>query len=813
MTHRAYTRVPAGPSWSTILPDMDFEAYSEAGYYWDGPAARWRGVTKTNPGIAAVGAPAYTEHPSTEVLSLAYDLKDGKPARLWVPGMTAPFDLFEHILAGGLLEAWNSAFEYYLWLNVCHARMGWPALPHVQLRCAMSKARAFSLPGKLGEAAKAIKAAEQKDTKGDALIRKLCIPRSPTKAQTAALPKLPLGKSLWYHPESGSLFVDQADMPMNSMDAALCTDITGRSDLLKKAISEGAQLPDDLVKHANRLHPATAPNDYADLYSYNGQDIVAEAAVSILCPDLSPAELEIWLLDQAINFRGVHIDTVALADCLHIVNAATAQYTAELQHITGGTVRSAGELEKIRGWLGANGVHTPNLDADAVEAALKRTDLTPVCRRVLEIRDSLGSASVKKLFAIERRLSHDSRLRDLLAYCGADRTGRWAGRGPQPQNLPSSGPKVCRCAGCKRVFWKGLVLCPACGTLRGPDADCDWGIEAVDAALSDIATRNLALVEARWGDAVAAVAGCLRGLFAAAPRHDLLCSDFSAIEAVVLAELAGEEWRQEVFRTHGKIYEMSASMITGIPFAEFIEYKKRTGLHHPMRKKIGKISELASGYQGAVGAWKAFGADAFMTDDEILENVKAWRKASPAIVKLWYGLQEVAHLAISNPGNCYRYQAPPTRFGRSPAIAYGVKNDILYCQLPSGRMLTYHEPRLDLITNPWGKPVMQMSYMGWNSNYLNGPVGWMRLDTHGGKLVENLTQAVARDILADRMPPLEAAGYPIVLHVHDEIVAEVPEGTGDVAEFERIMSTMPPWASGWPVRAAGGWRGKRYRKD
>jgi DNA polymerase len=360
---------------------------------------------------------------------------------------------------------------------------------------------------------------------------------------------------------------------------------------------------------------------------------------------------------------------------------------------------------------------------------------------------------------------------------------------PQPQNLPGSGPKT----------RYGLPV--------------EWGIEVVESALVDISTRHLSHVESVWGDAVAVVSGCLRGLFSAAPGHDLICSDYSAIEAVVLAELAGETWRQEVFRTHGKIYEMSASKISGVPFEEFARHKAETGQHHPLRKKIGKVAELASGYGGGLGAWKAFGADDFMTDDEIQLNVRAWRVASPAIAAqrdhtnnlppgFWYGLQEAALSAIQFPG--YRYSFRD--------ISYYVLNDIMYCLLPSGRTLTYHAPRMEYKVMPWGATTVCITYSGWNSNYLNGPIGWMRLETYGPKLTENVVQAVARDLLAFGMKGLDAAGYGIVLHVHDEVVVEVPEGWGSVEEVESIMATMPLWANGWPVKAAGGWRGKRYRK-
>lgn len=672
------------------IPTMDFETYSEAGYYYDPTAERWKGITKTNPGIAAVGAPVYSEHPSTRVLSLAWDVGNGP--MLWAPPLPPPQDLFDYFAAGGVIEAWNSAFEYYIWLNVCHKRMGWPALPYQQLRCAMAKARAHSLPGKLSKAAEVV-GAEQKDKAGEALIRKLCIPTNSKKPP--------------------------------------------------------------------------AITDYDALYRYNIQDNRAESSVSARCPDLSPFELNVWLLDQSINFRGVHIDRKALSDCREIISQATERYTGELQQITGGFVQTVGELQNITRWLSLQGVHTGSLEADAVDALLAQEWVPGTPRRVLEIRAMLGAASVKKLDAINRMLCSDGRLRDLFVYCGADRTGRFAGRGPQPQNMPGGLPA-----------------------------------DEVEEALARIASRSLGIVEERYGDAVAVVSGCLRALFTAAPGHDLICSDFSAIEAVVLAELAGEAWRQEVFRTHGKIYETSASLLTGNSLEYYAEYKAANDKHHPDRKK-GKVAELASGYGGGLGAWKAFGAGEFMTDDEIRAAVSAWRAASPSVVAFWWGLQEAAVLAVTNPGYCYSYRS----------ISYGVQDDILYCLLPSGRRLTYHKPRVSTKTLPWGKEALCITYEGWNSNYLNGPVGWMRLETYGPKLTENVVQAVARDILVNSMLKLDRADYPIVLHVHDEIVAEVPHGWGSVEEFEQIMSQMPEWAAGWPVRAAGGWRGLRYRKD
>ena len=738
----ANARQPAGCGSSTVLADMDFETYSEAGYVYNVLNQKWMPISRPPHGIGAVGAPVYSEHPSTEVLSLAYNLKDGLGPRLWLPGMGPPEDLFSHIAAGGLIEAWNSAFEWHIWTNVCTARMGWPVLLYWNLRDAMAKSRAWSLPGALGAAARVTKVADQKIDDGKRLLNKFSKPRNPTNKD------------------------------------ARC-----------------------------RIHPKDDPQDGDKLYKYNLGDIKTESAVSALIPDLSDNELKLWILDQCINFRGVSIDLQSLMSCKAIVEQAGAKYTAELVQITGGDVQSASEIQKIINWLGeCSGVHMDSLDADHVAEALKREDLPQDSRRVLEIRQSLGAASIKKLFAIDRRVSRDGRLKDLFAFCGADRTGRFAGRGPQPQNLPNSGPPVVKCNninGCGKHYGPHLDSCPWCKTPAAFSGGVEWSIEAVEDALRVIASNNLSYVEYYFGDAVAVVSGCLRGLFISAEGCDLICSDYSAIEAVVLAALAGEEWRLDVFRTHGKIYEMSASKISGVPFEEFKRHKEETGEHHPLRKKVGKVAELASGYQGGYGAWLNFGADKHLGEEEIRNAIKAWRKESPNIVKFWYGLEDAAVTAVQNPGHCYSYRG----------ITYGVKDDVLYCQLLSGRKLSYHQPRLYPDTTPWGKHVTKLTYMGWNTDYKKGPRGWMRLNTYGGKLAENVVQATARDIFTHALKNVEGAGYSVVLHVHDEIVSEVVAGTGSVEHFEQIMADIPEWCADWPVKAAGGWRGNRYRKD
>lgn len=722
-----------------MIAEFDFETYSEAGYIWNAKAKKWGGHSPTNKGISAVGAAVYSEHASTEVLSLAYDLRDGLGPRVWVPGLPEPLDLFDHVKRGGLIEAFNSAFEYFIWANVCEARMGWPRLPYLQLRDAKAKAMAHNLPGNLKGAAEAVGGADKiKD--GKRLINLFSVPRTPTKKDPR-----------------------------------------------------------------QRIHPMDADQgeDAVKLYEYNMGDIIAERGVSERVPDLSAEELNLWLLDQKINLGGVSIDIDSVNNCIAIVDQAVAKYERDIPSITGGQVEKASQASAIRDWVNSHGYSMPDCTADSVDAMLER-DLPEPIRRVLWTRSMLGSASVKKLYALKRQTCRDGRLRDIFAYYGAA-TGRWAGRGPQPQNLPNSGPRVVKCDCCQSYFSREasakLIAClHGCPGTHGP---AEWGVEAVESTLAKASYGDLEKFEQYYSDPIAAIGGCLRGLFIASEGRDFICSDYSAIEAVCLAAEAGEEWRLEVFRTHGLIYEMSAAKITGVPFEDFIKHKAETGDHHPLRKKVGKVAELASGYQGGLNAWLQFGADEHLEDWEIKEAVQAWRKESPAITAFWYGLQDAAHAAVMSPGQCFSYRR----------ISYGVKDDVLYCQLPSGRKLAYHKPRLTPETLPWGKEVMKLSYMGNNSDYKRGPKGWLRIDTYGGRLVENVVQAVARDILAHALVNLDAAGYDVVLHVHDEIVAEVDAGAGSVEQFEQIMAIMPPWASHYPIKAAGGWRGKRYRKD
>ena len=743
----------AGLGLTTVRPDFDFETYSEAGFVWNADRQKWEspaGAAAGKKGLPVVGAAVYAQHPSTEVLCMAYDLKDGTGRHFWHPGMPPPQPLLDFVARGGEVEGWNVAFEWWIWNEVCVRRYGWPPLAQEQTYDAMAKARAFALPGSLGNVSDVLNLSRKKDPDGDRLLKKFSMPRNPTKAD-------------------GRLrIVPNFDDP--------------------------------------------ADEDAQRLKAYNLRDIEAEFEASWRIPDLQPLELQVWRTDQRINRRGMAIDLAAIDGAIRIIGQASEQYGRELKELAGCYPT---ELQRLRGWLGAQGLHMETMDEDAIEAALADPFIPAPCRRALEIRQAVGSASVKKVFAMRNQVARGGRLHDLYTYHGAH-TGRPTGNGPQPTNLPRSGPDCWECAHCGHHHNTPGAVCPWCFTPFDRSAKRrEWSPEAMGDAITIATTGSLPAMEWFFGDAMHALAGTLRGLFVAPPGYDYISSDFSAIEGVVTAALANEQWRLDVFRSHGMIYEMSAAKIIGEPFEAFIEYKKVHKKHHPARQGVGKVAELALGFSGWINAMKAFGAEKYLpTDEKIKETILAWREASPAVVHLWgsqrnglTGLEGGIIQALRHPGQI----VPVHRLdGCLTGVSYTYSDDVLYAILPSGRHLTYHRPRIRSTGDSWRGD--QVSYEGWNTNPKNGPPGWIRKDIYGGRATENVVQAVARDIQMNAIELLEAKGYPVVMHTYDEIVSEVPAGFGSVKELEATMASLPDWAKGWPIKADGGWRANRYRK-
>lgn len=737
-------RVPAFWGFSTILPGFDFETASEAGFLFDVTTNKWiapPGAAKGKKGLKITGVRAYVEHPTFRILSLSYDLKDGRGVRRWLPSMPPPRDLFDHVQRGGLLAGWNAGdFERTVWNLYCVARLGWPAMAPTQWRDSQAKARAMALPGKLEKAGEVLRLSVQKDKDGTRLLDKFSIPRNPTKADPRK----------W-------------------------------------------------------ILPSDDPADAENLYRYNDTDVDAEGAIADALPDLTPYELDVWFTDQAINQRGIMVDLPAIDNCIAIVEQAFAKYNGEFRTLTGGL--NVTQNKKLKAWLATHGVVTKSLDEDHRAELLKTLPAGPA-RRAIELLEKIGSSSIKKLYSMRLQVSIHGRLHGLYSYWAAT-TGRWTGNGPQPQNLPRPS--------------------------KGFDS-----IEAILTALKVFETRDLATVELCYGDAIDAVASCLRSMFIAAPGMEFICSDFSAIEGVVMACLAGEQWRIDVFKTHGMIYEMSASKLTGVPFEEFVAARVATGgtverdaqgnvtgikggKHHKHRQGIGKVSELSGQYAAWIDGWNNFGAREILgSDDAVKAAILKYRDASPTFPELWggqtrgrfrdaypelYGLEGCAVAAIMWPGKEFW----------THGIKFQMDGDVLYMHLLSGRRIPYHAPRLSpakprgkYVPQPWEQQITYECY---------DPVKkvWMRDSLYGGILTNNLVQGTARDIQAHGMVNLERAGYPIVMHTHDEIVAEVPRGCGSVEEFERIVNALPPWArfkdgTPWPVKMKGGFRQPRYGK-
>lgn len=378
---------PAMHGLHTVLPVLDWETYSEAGFRWVDVSgytkqlkhktvwvpptvklASLEGFADSDRGLSTVGVYNYVTHPTFEVLSLAYDLKDGFGKRFWKPGRPEPIELTQHARQQGLLKSWNFGFEWYVWNLYCAPKWGWPPLNENQVRCVMAESALAGFPRSLKNAGKVLNLQNQKDPEGEALIRKLTVPKNPTKANPAL-----------------------------------------------------------------RWTEATAPLDFQKFYAYNVQDIVAEDEASSRIPDLPPRELEIWRVDQRINRRGVQLDTKAMADCIAIVEQCTQKYWAQLRDVTGGRVETHSEVAETLNWLRDQSVYLDNLDQDTVDEQLKLVH-SPGVHQVLKIRQLLSYGSVKKLYAMRAQVCADGRLREQYAFSAAH-THLWNGQDVQLANV------------------------------------------------------------------------------------------------------------------------------------------------------------------------------------------------------------------------------------------------------------------------------------------------------------------------------------------------------------------------------------------
>ena len=492
--------------------------------------------------------------------------------------------------------------------------------------------------------------------------------------------------------------------------------------------------------------PEHAPDKWERFVEYCCRDVEVEQAIYYRLQGFPVTDFErkVWALDSRINERGVLVDVELAEAAIALDEEFREEHTAEMRRLTG--LDNPNSVAQLKGWLEAVGVSCESLNKATV-ADLKKAVPDPTTRRVLELRQMLGKTAAKKYSAMTAAACRDDRVRGILQYYGAGRTGRWAGRLVQPQNMAQN------------------------------------HLEQIDKVRELVRQRDLETLEIAYDNVPDVLGQLTRTALIAKPGHTFLVSDYAAIEARVIAYLAGEQWRMDVFAKGGDIYCSSASQMFKVPVVKH-------GINGHLRQK-GKIAELACGYGGGVGALKAFGADKMgLTEEEMLDIVTQWRQASPTIPRFWRDAENAAKRALDNPGRTFSIPC---------GVKYRRDADALRCQLPSGRVLSYWGARLDIDGS--------ICFMGQNQTTRK----WEKTETWGGKLVENIVQAVARDCLAEALVKLDEEGYDIVFHVHDEIIAEAPHGSGweDMAE---IMGEPIAWAPGLLLRGDG-YTTEFYMKD
>ena len=725
------------------------------------------------------GSWRYSLDPTTEVLCLAYRLPTWDKGRTGLYHPAFPHlgieegenwddltELFQWLDDGQLVEAHNSWFERGIWTNIMVPRFGWRQIHHEQWRCSAAKAAAHALPRNLEDAGEALEFDEEdlKDTDASTnIMRKTMAPRKPIKADWDSwkqqhAPCLACGSTgrIPSFKKDGSFTIKGEKCP-------LCEG---------KGFDLSVEVPEmPILWHESR-------ELFEGLWDYCRQDVLAEEALSDRLVDLTPEETQMFLMDAAVNERGFQLDVPGVEAALEVVELECADLTKELVAITEGKVERATQRDRMKAWFESEGLPLDNTQKDTISAILDGTSphpqhqsLSAPVRRGLELVKTLGRSSTSKYVKMRDWVCPDGRVRGGLLYHGAS-TGRWSGQGVQPHN-----------------FIKGSIK----------DMEAAW-----DAIASRDRGRIANLTNAkghRYTDVMEVLSYALRGAIIPTPGYQLYVADFNAIEARVLLWLADDTEALQVFEL-GKscscggggcnrcdIYLMMATDIWGKPFTKKDMAERGTG----------KIAILGLGYQMA---WEKFQATALkagveLSDDFAQQIVATYREKRWRVKQMWWD-QEAAAIKAVKTG----------RDVRCGYITWLMDDGFLRCELPSGRWLSYPNPEVNKEWMPWGKEKDVLSYETTNQYSRQ----WGREKTYGGKLVENITQAVARDLMAEAMLRCHRSGmYFPVLSVHDEMIAEARLDVGSVLAFEAMMAEVPEWADGCPV-VAEGWAGLRYRK-
>lgn len=722
--------------------------------------------TRSTVSLRKTGVYPYALDPTTDVWVMAYAVDD-EPVDIWLPGDPVP-DVFADPELVAEYRAWNAEFERVIYAGILVQRYGFPRIALEQWYDTAAQAAAMALPRGLGAAAKVLGLDVQKDMEGRALMLQMEKPRSE-------------GGYFMAHPKGGRNY---------------------------------GPFPTKTALHDHRKSIGLAPREVnieydpditlwwdeqeklEKLIAYCRRDVEVERAVAKRVPPLRPLERHVYVMDQRANTRGFQVDHELVAAAQKVVDREMEKAGERLGEITGAEVTSVTDVNGITSWLKRNGLPgLPNLRKDTVRDLLEDDSIQGAPREVLRLRAETGKTSTAKLEAFQNAAGPDGRVRGTVLYHGAS-TGRWAGRLVQPQNFP-------------RPEYKDVER------FIGPVLE--------------------GTVEETGEPPAVVVASLLRSMIVADEGRILRSGDYSQIEARVLAWVAGQEDLVQLFEEGGKVYEDMASFIFGIPVEEIGK--------DSFERQIGKNSVLGAGFQ--MGAdrfadqvweqtgivldrgqrrWKCTGCWGFVpeergpkytcpgcgadsgwrevqvTEDLAQKAIDGYREKNDRIKAFWDEIYAAAFRAAAKPGTVHRC-------GRDGCIRFAVLSDVLWCTLPSGRNLAYAMPRIQDEPTPWGEYRPTLTFCT-----VTGPARkWMRVSTYGGHLTENVVQAIARDCMAESWLRLEVAGYPMIMTVHDELVAEPEIGHGSQEEFETILATRPTWAQDLPI-AVDGWEGQRYRK-
>lgn len=670
--------------------------------------------TRSELDLREVGLHNYARHPSTSVWCMAHGMGDDEPG-LWVPWFDLDPAVRRHVESGGHVYAHNAPFELAIWNAIMVPRQGWPVLHPEQTYCTMAMGYAMGLPGALEDVALALGVNMQKDMEGRALMLRYARPwrRDPTQ---------------W-------------------LDA--CPQFT-----------QGGQ-------------KYTGAEGLARIHEYCKQDVRVERAVHARMLPLSDRERRVWLMDYAINQRGVQVDIETAKQGVKLAEIIKVKADEGITALTNGEVQTCGSLIALKGWIAKRGFTKPDgtpidMDKEALKALMLDPEWgTPEVRKAIMLRQEASQTSTSKLATMVAQAGDDGRVRNMFQYHGAQ-PGRWTGRGPQPHNFPREVP------------------------------------DDMEIILEKFGRGEWQYVDMFYGPPLTVLSRCLRGFLTPSPGNVFVHSDFSNVEGRGTAWVFGEEWKLRAFReadagTGPGIYELSASKIL---------HKEVRDITKAERQAYGKVPELALGFAGGVGAFmkmaKTYGVK--MPEEQAEAIKKGWRKAHPMIVRGWYALNAAAIAAVQNKGVVV--QAVQTDYNGNPVrdvpVKYRVSGSFLWCLLPSGRAICYPYPKL--IDGMYGPQLTYMTVPGPDDVRIPDPMNsgnWARIATHGGPLTQNVVSGMCRDLLVEVMLQLHDEGYPIVLHVHDDCNLDVSIEMAEAARvrMDQLMNNPPAWAAGFPLAA------------